>query len=78
MYRTVDALSLFLSLLPPLDQVVAAKAGLESRQFPLFEEPTHTVVFDFAFKRDSYFDGAAGRMVREGERLQHPGERVDF
>ena len=32
--------------------------------YPLFAEPTHMVVFDVAFKRETYFDGAFGVLVK--------------
>ena len=37
---------------------------LESVVYPLFTEPTHMVVFDVAFKRETYFDGSFGVLVR--------------
>ena len=35
----------------------------ESRN-PLFAEPSYMVVYDIAFKRDTYFDGAFGVMTK--------------
>ena len=32
--------------------------------YPLFTEPTHMVVFDIAFKRETYFDGSFGVLVK--------------
>ena len=37
---------------------------LESVVYPLFAEPTHMVVFDIAFKRETYFDGSFGVLVK--------------
>ena len=37
---------------------------LQSVVYPLFAEPTHMVVFDVAFKRETYFDGAFGVLVK--------------
>ena len=37
---------------------------LESVVYPLFTEPTHMVVFDIAFKRETYFDGSFGVLVK--------------
>ena len=45
-------------------RVMATQARIESRQYPLIEEPTNIVVFDFAFKRESYFDPKLGKVVR--------------
>ena len=39
-------------------------ARLESVVYPLFTEPTHMVVFDIAFKRETYFDGSFGVLVK--------------
>ncbi len=55
---------------PNLKQIVATTARLESRQFPLFEEPSHTVVFDLAFRKDKHFDKASGKvLLRDEEEL---------
>ena len=45
-------------------KVKAAVARLESRQYPLFEEPTHTVVYEFAFSRNVYFDQVSGKLEK--------------
>ena len=45
-------------------QIAAAEARLESSQFPLFEEPSHMVVYTISFKRDTYFDPATGTLKR--------------
>ena len=37
---------------------------LESVVYPLFTEPTHMVVFDIAFKRETYFDGSFGVLLK--------------
>lgn len=37
-------------------RIVASDAHLESKRHPLFEEPSNTVVYNLAFKRDAYFD----------------------
>ena len=37
---------------------------LESVVYPLFTEPTHMVVFDIAFKRETYFDGSFGVLAK--------------
>ena len=44
--------------------VVSTKARLESITYPLFTEPTHMVVFDIAFKRETYFDGSFGVLTK--------------
>lgn len=54
-------------------RVVASKAGLESRRsHPMLggDEPSHVVVFDLAFVRDSFFDPMTGQVierVRDGQ-----------
>jgi len=45
-------------------KIVNTKSRLESVVYPLFTEPTHMVVFDVAFKRETYFDGSFGVLVR--------------
>jgi len=45
-------------------EVVNTKSRLQSVVYPLFAEPTHMVVFDVAFKRETYFDGAFGVLVK--------------
>ena len=37
---------------------------LQSVVYPLFTEPTHMVVFDIAFKRETYFDGSFGVLLK--------------
>jgi len=44
--------------------VINTKSRLESVVYPLFTEPTHMVVFDIAFKRETYFDGSFGVLVK--------------
>ena len=39
---------------------------LESITYPLFSEPTHMVVYDIAFKRETYFDGSFGVLTKVG------------
>lgn len=46
-------------------KVVNTKSRLESTAYPLFSEPTHFIVFDIAFKRETYFDGAFGILTKE-------------
>ena len=43
---------------------VTTSFRLESVVYPLFTEPTHMVVFDVAFKRETYFDGSFGVLVK--------------
>ena len=43
---------------------------LESVVYPLFTEPTHMVVFDIAFKRETYFDGSFGVLVKVSRRTK--------
>jgi len=45
-------------------EVVNTKSRLESVVYPLFTEPTHMVVFDIAFKRETYFDGSFGVLLK--------------
>lgn len=45
-------------------QVVNTKSRLESITYPLFSEPTHMVVYDIAFKRETYFDGSFGVLTK--------------
>ncbi len=45
-------------------QIIAAEARLESAQYPLFEEPSHMVVYTISFKRDIYFDTNTGTLKR--------------
>jgi len=45
-------------------EVVNTKSRLESVVYPLFTEPTHMVVFDIAFKRETYFDGSFGVLAK--------------
>ena len=52
-------MSLFLNSL-----VCVSVIRLESVVYPLFTEPTHMVVFDIAFKRETYFDGSFGVLVK--------------
>lgn len=42
--------------------ILATKASLESVQYPMFEEPTHIVVFSFSFKRSVYYDPISGQV----------------
>ena len=50
-------------------KVLATEARLESIQYPMFEEPSHLVVFTFSFKRDIFYDPVSGilrtRKVRK-------------
>ena len=57
--RYCKYLSLFLNSL-----VCVSVIRLESVVYPLFTEPTHMVVFDIAFKRETYFDGSFGVLVK--------------
>ena len=50
-------------------QIVAAEARLESAQYPLFEEPSHMIVYTISFKRDVYFDTNTGILKRVGINL---------
>ena len=45
-------------------KMVASDAHLESKRHPLFEEPSHTVVYNLVFRRDTYFDPATGKLLR--------------
>jgi len=45
-------------------RVVNTKSRLESITYPLFSEPTHMVVYDIAFKRETYFDGSFGVLTK--------------
>jgi len=45
--------------------VVNTSSRLQSIQHPSAQEPTHLVVFDIAFTRETYFDGAFGVLVKE-------------
>ena len=44
---------------------------LESVVYPLFTEPTHMVVFDIAFKRETYFDGSFGVLQKVFVKHKH-------
>jgi len=46
-------------------KVVNTKSRLESVTYPLFSEPIHFIVFDIAFKRNTYFDGAFGILKKD-------------
>lgn len=63
-YRANETVALDDFFSPTGWKVVATQARLESRQYPLFEEPSNTVVFDFAFNRDFYFDQVTKKMQR--------------
>lgn len=43
-------------------KVVATSSHLESKQYPLFEEPSNIVVFDFAFRKEPFYISQAERV----------------
>ena len=45
-------------------KLVTTDARLESRHYPLFEEPSPIVVFDFAFSKKVYFNPVTGKVMR--------------
>jgi len=51
-------------------QIINTKARLESTKYPLFSEPTHFIVFDVAFKRETYFDGAFGVLSKGNKTVE--------
>ena len=44
--------------------------------FLFFQEPTHLVVFDIAFKTDTYFDGALG-VLKKVKNIAQNGKKKD-
>jgi nicotinic acetylcholine receptor alpha-7 len=44
-------------------KILATEASLESSQYPLFEEPSHSVVFTFSFKRSVFYDPISGSIL---------------
>ena len=50
--------------------MVAADARLESVHYPKFEEPSRLVVFNFAFKRNLFYDPVSGILWKVSEVLE--------
>ena len=45
-------------------KIIGADSRLESRQYPLFKEPTPIVIFELAFRRDKFYDPQTGTVKR--------------
>lgn len=48
-------------------RVVNTASRLQSVRHPLNQEPTHLVVFDIAFRTETYFDGTLGVLKKENK-----------
>ncbi len=43
-------------------EILATEARLESVQYPLFEEPSHIVVYTFSFRRNVFYNPKSGLL----------------